>query len=234
MKIEFRPYKPQAGATNNVPHPAIRSLPAWFSKMPRFVNEEKKFRFFPNGTMNPTIKWCNPFLDSLGAGYILRTEYDIYVEIHNEELGFSWRAGEKDLITLHKKEQISKEMVPAGYSDQPYKFRGDWSIKTPKGYSALFVHPLNRTDLPFHTLSGFVDTDDYKMPVNFPFLIQKDFEGIIPAGTPIVQVIPIKRESWTHEINPYSELLNDKESAVFLATIYRAYKNLFWKRKDYR
>jgi hypothetical protein len=234
MKIEFRPYKSRAGETNNAPHPAIKSLPAWFSKMPRFINEEKKFRFFPDGTMNPTIKWCNPFLDSLGAGYILRTEYDLYVEKQNGELNFSWRAGENDLITLHKKQQISKEMVPAGFSEQPYKFRGDWSIKTPKGYSALFVHPLNRTDLPFHTLSGFVDTDDYKMPVSFPFLMQKDFEGIIPAGTPIVQVIPIKRESWTHEINPYSELLNNKESAVFLATIYRAYKNLFWKRKDYR
>jgi hypothetical protein len=135
---------------------------------------------------------------------------------------------------MHGKNQISPEMIPAGFSDQPFKFKNNWSIKTPKGYSALFVHPLNRGDLPFYTLSGFVDTDDYNTPVNFPFLIRADFEGIIPKGTPIAQVIPIKRESWTHEVNNYDPKFTIEKEAKLNSTIYRAYKNLFWKRKDYR
>jgi hypothetical protein len=125
-------------------------------------------------------------------------------------------------------------MVPSGFNPQPYKFKNDWSIKTPNGYSALFTHPLNRGDLPFYTLSGFVDTDGYNGPVNFPFLIRSDFEGIIPAGTPIVQVIPIKRESWTHEISKFEEEFSSKFNAKFHSKMYRVYKNLFWKRKDYR
>jgi hypothetical protein len=125
-------------------------------------------------------------------------------------------------------------MVPHGYDPQPFKFRNDWAIETPKGYSALFVHPLNRGDLPFYTLSGVVDTDDYNVPVNFPFLIRADFEGIIPAGTPIAQVIPIKRESWGHEIGKFDPEYSTKKSAKFNSTIYRAYKNLFWKRKEYK
>ena len=41
-----------------------------------------------------------------------------------------------------------------------------------------------------------VDTDKYPIPVHFPFLLKKNFEGLIKQGTPIIQVIPFKRESW--------------------------------------
>lgn len=234
MKISFIAFDKTAGITDEKPKPAVRSLPEWFNKIPTFVNNDKKFKFFSDSTQNATIKWCNPFLDSLTAGYVLTLENDIKVTLEEEGSSFTWKSGGTNYIDIHSKSQISPKMIPNGFSDQPYKFKNNWSIKTPKGYSALFVHPLNRADLPFYTLSGFVDTDSYNIPVNFPFLIRNDFEGIIPAGTPIAQVIPIKRESWTNEIAPYDENFITKSSAKFNSTIYRAYKNLFWKRKDYR
>jgi hypothetical protein len=86
--------------------------------------------------------------------------------------------------------------------------------------------------LPFQTFSGVVDTDSYTMPVNFPFLLRKDFEGVIPKGTPIAQVIPIRRDSWTSEKTQYLEknrfMLDDLRS-----TLSRAYKERFWNRKEY-
>jgi hypothetical protein len=234
MKISFKAYVKHAGISGQPPRPSVRSLPDWFNKIPRFVDKQKKFKFFSDGNQNATIKWCNPFLDSLTAGYVITLENDLFVSIVEGEHLFSWRAGGEGVVTTHAKQQVSESMVPVGFDPQPFKFKNDWSIKTPNGYSALFVHPLNRGDLPFYTLSGFVDTDGYNIPVNFPFLIRADFEGIIPSGTPIVQVIPIKRESWTHEISEFSEDFVTKTSAKFNSTIYRAYKNLFWKRKDYR
>jgi hypothetical protein len=234
MKIIFKAYAENAGDTEKKPQSAIKFLPKWFNKIPQFSKNDKKFRIFSNGEMNSTIKWCNPFLDSLSAGYMIQLEYDLQVTVENGESFFVWKSGGEKLVDLHSKDQISKSMIPNGFSEQPYKFRNDWAIKTPKGYSALFVHPLNRGDLPFYTLSGFVDTDDYNVPVNFPFLIQKDFEGVILAGTPIAQIIPIKRESWQHEISGFDPAFVAKASSKFEATIYRAYKNLFWKRKDYK
>jgi hypothetical protein len=234
MKISFKAFNTMAGISNHNPLPAVKVLPSWYGRMPRFTDNEKKFRFFANGNTNSTIKWCNPFLDSLTIGYLITLENDVQVSKENDITNFVWKAGGDSFISTHSKEQITKEMVPNGFDPQPFKFLNNWSIKTPKGYSALFVHPLNRTDLPFHTLSGVVDTDDYNQPVNFPFLIRADFEGIIPAGTPIAQVIPIKRESWTHEIGEFDPEFVVEKSAKFNSTIYRAYKNLFWKRKDYR
>ena len=83
------------------------------------------------------------------------------------------------------------------YDEIPWKWTVPWSIETPKGFSLLFTHPLNRMELPFVTMSGIVDTDEYECPVNLPFLIREGFMGVIPKGTPIAQVIPIKREKWS-------------------------------------
>jgi hypothetical protein len=43
-------------------------------------------------------------------------------------------------------------------------------------------------------VSGLVDTDTYRSPVNFPFFaIAPDGIYTLEQGTPIVQVIPIRR-----------------------------------------
>lgn len=233
MKIKFIAANQSSGITDLKPAHAAKFVPGWFGKFPRFIDGDKKPKFNRGRLGNLTIKWCNPFLDSLSAGYIITLEEDLQVRMENGEVLFTWGRGQ-DTITLHDTKQIPIEMIPPGYSKTPFKFTNQWIIETPKGYSALFVHPLNRTDLPFHTLSGFVDTDDYPNAVHFPFVIREDFEGIIPAGTPIAQIIPIRRESWKHEHQQFNPDYRKKERARFDGTIYRAYKNLFWKRKDYR
>lgn len=233
MKIEFKPFHQNAAITEKFPTPAIKSLPSWYSKIPTFVGKDKKFKRYPDGSLNATIKFCNPFLDSLTAGYFLYLKADLQVYKEDGQLKIVWSYG-GDLVSTHSKEQISAEQIPAGFSDQPYKFMNEWVVKTPKGYSLLFTHPLNRPELPFHTLSGFVDTDDYQNPVNLPFFIREDFEGIISAGTPIAQIIPIKREKWTHSISKFDPHEVEKQKAILFGTVYRAYKTLFWKRKDYK
>jgi hypothetical protein len=69
-------------------------------------------------------------------------------------------------------------------------------MRTPKGYSTLFTAPFHHYDLPFQCLPAVVDTDNHPIPVNFPFLLRKGFEGIIPSDTPIIQAIPFKRDDW--------------------------------------
>jgi hypothetical protein len=146
----------------------------------------------------------------------------------------TWASGGADFIGSHSIKQFSSSMIPSGYSENAYKFNINWAIKSPTGYSILVVHPLNRGDMPFQTLSGIVDTDDYNMPINLPFLLKSDFEGIIEAGTPIAQLIPIKREFWSHKIEEFDEIFSSQVSKKFFTKIYRVYKNLFWKRKDYK
>ena len=75
------------------------------------------------------------------------------------------------------------------------KFTNFWTLEAPEGWSILFTHPLNREDLPFRTLAGMVDCDAFGDGyVHFPAIWTDDgFRGVLPAGTPVAQAIPVPR-----------------------------------------
>lgn len=232
MKIEFIPFYEDTHIIFSPPKPAVNSFPDWLKQMPSYLDGDKKAKIFKNGNVNGTVKACTPFTDSLMSGYTICLDTDIQVTIENGFHHFAWRTGRP--METHDSKQISAVQASSIYSPSPFKFLYEWIIKTPKNYSTLFTHPLNRTDLPFHTLSGVVDTDSYKLPTNFPFLIQKDFEGILEKGTPIVQAIPFKRDSWTSHLGVFSKEESAKAQHEFNSKIVRPYKTRFWTKKDYR
>jgi hypothetical protein len=86
------------------------------------------------------------------------------------------------------------------------KFHNLWTIEAPEGYSVLFTHPFNRFDLPFTTLTGWVDCDRYHDNwIDFPaHWHDTNFSGVLPKGTPIAQCLPIKRENWTAHATPFT------------------------------
>jgi hypothetical protein len=88
----------------------------------------------------------------------------------------------------------------------------------------------------FTILPGIVDTDEYASPVNFPFVINDpNFEGFIPKGTPIAQVIPFKRESWKMKIGGEKErLLGSRITARLQTKFFDRYKTMFWIKKEYK
>jgi hypothetical protein len=110
-----------------------------------------------------------------------------------------------------------------------------WSIKTPKGHSVLFVQPFHRESI-FTILPGIVDTDTYNSPVNFPFVLNDiNFEGLIPAGTPMAQIIPFKREKWSLEFGNDEDILeSNKHTKRVRSRFFDSYKNNFWNRKEYK
>jgi hypothetical protein len=234
MNIDFMPFSESKNNQLLKPIPAITNLPDWYKKKSPFADQNKETKAFANGTKNITVKWCNPFGDALGAGYFMLLENDVQVTQENGSQSFVWFRGGNGFIGEHSKDQISSELIPEGYSNQPWKFTNFWGIKTPPGYSTLFTHPMNRTELPFLTLSGVVDTDDYNQPVNFPFVIRNDFEGIIEAGTPIAQVVPFRRESWKATFQEFDPTKTASIQSKFSRKITRPYKLGYWKRKEYK
>jgi hypothetical protein len=200
------------------PKPASKEIPEWYKKIDGVANG------------NPTIKKCMPVLDAFTAGYFIVLAADVHFKNgHFQEIS------KVPMVLLHTKDQIGELSLPKEYNKQPYKWVNYFLTKTPKGYSSMFTHPINRPDLPFYTMTGIVDTDTFPVPVNFPFFIREDFDGIIPEGTPIAQVIPFKREDWKADVdvenqsNPPVSFLNNIFSPPF-----NFYKRNFWKRKKYQ
>ena len=86
--------------------------------------------------------------------------------------------------------------------------------------------------MPFRTFSGVVDTDMYELGVEFPFQLLNTITEdifILEKGTPICQVIPFKRESWTmtceHQPTKRSKLEFFLESA---------YRKVFHNKKEFK
>jgi hypothetical protein len=141
-----------------------------------------------------------PVFDSITCGYIITLPADIYFNKNESgQIESHWSTNNLVCIESHSRDQYSEFKVPDGYNPSAFKFINPWTIKTPKGYSSLFVQPLNRDDLPFQIVSAVVDTDKHPISINFPFFLKSNFEGMLEMGTPIAQIIPIKRENWSHK-----------------------------------
>jgi hypothetical protein len=223
------------------PQPTYKMLPEWYKQTESYVDGKKKPK--GNGDTSGTIKRCMPVFDALTSGYYLITYTDLYVS-QEENINtftaeftgtrsprFQWSS--LNPIQFHPLEQAPLHPVATG--DQIPKWINPWSIKTPPGYSTLFIPPVHRENA-FVALPGVVDTDTYTAPVNIVFTLSNpDFEGLIPAGTPIAQVIPFKRESWEMKIGEEKEIIDQNKVTTLLRTkFFDSYKTQFRHNKEYR
>jgi len=230
-KIDFIPNSELTSAIIDPPVPASKIVPEWFKRMTTAINKNNAHRN-PDNTSNKTVKACVPFIDALTTGYMITLPCDVvFVDPAKYGVRVLWDVSWQ-VLEVHSPGQAAGMPVIDGYGDEILKWTAMWSIKPPNGYSLLFTHPLNQFDLPFFTLSGVVDSDAYDAPVSLPFLVKNNFMGKIPKGTPIAQVIPIKRESWTSSIKKFN--IKKSFSIESLRTVMdSSYRLRWWNKKNY-
>ena len=229
----------------DLPSPIKTNIPEWFKKL------EHNFH-------NRTIKGCMPFLDTLTNGYLLKFPQDMYIKhnflneknqkisIYDFSLGSELRNSGVNLNfagegSHHDVKQVQGSHFLNKHGHYPlYKIKNPWHIKTPSGYSCLFVPPLNNSDDRFEILSGIVDTDSHPIPINFPFVINGDkyktLETTIKKGTPYVHIIPFKRDNWKMKILAQKD--KDPNVSVskgfWFTTFLHIYKNKVWSKKIWK
>jgi hypothetical protein len=229
------------------PVPAYTMVPDWYKQTDSYVGGEKK----PNGEGGTiaTIKRCMPVFDAMTAGYLILLPADVWVTV-NEMKAVDPETGEPidgeptkktqsfewanfGLISFHP---IDQAPLHPAKNEYPYaKFNNFWAIKTPRGYSVEIMQPVHRESV-FTILPGIVDTDRYTAPINFPMVINDpDFQGLIPKGTPIAQIVPFKRESWHMELGKESDFVDQNNVATELQSkFFDRYKSMFRTIKEYK
>lgn len=236
--IIFEPTSEDSGMLYEHPSPASSALPDWYKGMPLHVAGESITGLALDSTQatNLTVKGCMPFLDAMTSGYIFTLPFDLEIR-RNERgmVGLRW-ATNQDLIGQHNEDQAPGMPSPIAASPSILKWKPGWKIITPAGYSCLFMHPANRFDLPFVTMSGVVDTDIYQLGVDFPFkLINQELDLlIIEKGTPICQVVPFRRENWIGSRGEFDQIRTKKQAFKLKSKIVRSYQTQFWKKKSYK
>ena len=195
MTLTFR-CAPELDEVLPRPIPAVLGLPDWFKAMPHTAFNAIL------GEETETVKKCPPFIDAMTFGFLIPLATDL--EVRDGE--FTWNFDvPKGFVSEYSHSPIGFH-DPSQVTGTPFfeedqfiiKFTNFWSIQAPKGYSLLFTHPVNRTDLPFTTLTGLVDCDTFfHSMVNFPARWHDlGFNGVLSKGTPVAQCLPVKRESW--------------------------------------
>ena len=215
------------GMLNIWPHPKPAS---------RVIPEEyKKLKRFTDGNLHaPTVKTCMPFLDSMSMGYIIPFDQDYVVDPVENDFSVTPASKEQGEFGFHNQTQLPKEWHKTT-GENAGKFINKWLIKTPPGYSCLFIHPMNRLEERWKIIEGVVDTDNYVNIINFPFILKKrDEQFLIKKGEPMVQVVPFKRESFKMWSGFYLEKLHNKTLNLLQSEWVDRYKKMFWKKKSYK
>lgn len=228
MKImRFAPAFPEKEKMLLEPIPCKKYIPDWYK------NGESLY--IENGQEMKGLKTCKPFLDVMISGYFLLIPFDITVGIDEDNnLKLSWDGPDEWFNFVGERQgQIGSTIpVPAGHRSNHLVWSSKWGWKTPRGWSSIVTHPFNQQDLPFRTMSGLIDSDKFFTNGNLPFHIKEGFTGVIPAGTPFAQIIPVKRSSWRSFVD-YGLQKIGQLKALNVRVEGNAYKNIEWVRKDY-
>lgn len=223
------------------PLPASKTnIPDEYRKLKKYRDGKNSFFNYGGSQNNLTVKSCMPVIDAYTSGYTISLPYDIQVHRLNDgSTQITWAMVIDGLPSFVNQRQGENEKLCTwnnieGYDQLEFNWLPYWSIKTPKGYSSMFIHPINRVDLPFYTIGGVLDTDGWGVAGNHPFLIKKGWSGIIEAGTPVMQIIPFKRDDWNSfadktMINEYRKQIINKDKKIK-----DYYKINHWKTKQYR
>lgn len=171
------------------PFPAKSYMPSWFRKLPAV--DEARIGVSDTGL---TVKRCMPFIDAMTTGWIIPLAATVRMEVKDN--GATVNSGwdfDRTMVSSHGMHQVRGN--PWG-DRPPMKFHNHWTIVTPPGWSCLFVNPLNRPNGLFDIVSGVVDTDTYRSAIHFPFFATAaDGLHVIEKGSPMVQVIPFRRNA---------------------------------------
>lgn len=244
-EIEFSAHEDYFALNEDYPIPTKLNIPEWYKKLEHTLE-------------NKTIKGCMPFLDSLTSGYILKIPQDFHVNHnveHKTETGeilndsfqtFGLHDQSRILsdryinlnsgIEVHVTKQLKGSPLVQKNKNLPfYKISNPWKIKTPKGYSCLFVPPLNNSDDRFSIIPGIVDTDTFPNEINFPIVLNGDkypaLETIIKKGTPYVQIIPFKRDSWEMKFKAREQKEVQNSRLFYGLRLLYTYKEKYWNKK---
>ena len=229
LRIEFSliPLVEGHGDVYPHPYPASREVPEWFKSMPIQAGTQ-------GDRVMKTVKSCPPFLEAMTCGYIIPVATDISLAV-DAAGNFHGESSNVEILHYHAPSQVQgapfeRFMV--------VKILNPWLIRTPPGYSTLFQPLLNRFNNDLIPLAGLVETDLFYRHVNFPAVltIPRGTTLKLPRGSPLVQVIPIKRDQFESEVVPVDteafnvmlkRTMGDPEDANF-------YKDTCWRKKSYQ
>lgn len=191
--------------------------PDWWKK--------SKVQEIVRGRIRHTIRSCPAMEDWLKMGYYIVSSRDIKVHIgsSDEDVGSEIcfaddiEGGEYSSPS-HPRDQFGEVFNFLGKDVAPvrdaFKMRNPWNITTPEGYSVFYLDPFLHQSPYFAVWPGILDTDTFNKNIDNAQVIfypKVDHSFIIEKGTPLVQIIPFRREEWhaTYQLRSHKSFIEN-------------------------
>ena len=222
----------------NGPVPAANAVPFWWKDADRYIKDPNGEPYINASGVGKVLSYksCPAMLDTFTSGYMLRTPCDLDFYIKRGRTKVRIPVGFEDIVG--EREPMEGFQTPPGFDDRHFHWYLNWAPQVPRGYSTLYVQPLNHFDLPYVTVAGIIDSDKVTNSGLLPFFLKTGFEGVVPAGTPIVQIFPFKREDWEMEYKFYTpeEIFEQtrENSLKFRDPNGGVYKRDYWEKRKYK
>ena len=184
--------------------PAKKLIPTWFKQLPSVAE------YYHN---HPTIKTCPGIVNYLRTGFIVRTWVDSIIETTDSFIKFSYPNDDEESLLSPKygpgnylttMDAMAFDKRKTEYTEYSHptiiKWNLEWYCQAPVGYNLLFSPTQFHPNLNFTTIIGITDTRiEESLNVQAAWH-PTDRIVFIPAGTPIAQIIPIKREDYQFDV----------------------------------
>ena len=218
------------GAPNVSPitavHPASHYRPDWLARQRDTHQPNERFQN------------CPGMQDWMHCGYIIPAHTDIRIKANmaGTVIDFAVEVPPSDRpsrMSYKLVEGLAK--VDSTVKPEVWKVPVPWAVFTKTGYSAHVMPATYHS--PFHRdlfmYPGIVDFDSF-FTINWVITPLRECEVIIPAGTPLLQVIPFKREPVTAVCRKATENEMDHHLFGYPTKIRAAYRKFFHKRKSFK
>lgn len=208
------------------PRPASAVLPSWYVKQvePNFENIKL------NQPVN--VKSCAPVEDYLTAGYILPVSYQINISEKFENFSKSldiYTVRHDQLWPPRKYMSSQCPMKSTSSVSEYFKIQLPWKIKTPPGYSCMLFQPFYHENEDYQLMPGIIDSDIYDSFIEVAGYIKGKKEIVLMPGTPLIQIVPFRRESW----KMHSEVNEKPTYSKLKHFVINGYRKLFHNKKQY-
>lgn len=206
--------------------PSVRVRPKW-------LKEQKGEQRFAH---------CPGMMDYLNAGYIITAHTDIHIKATSEGcvvMVEGMCVAHEEMPRLQPSQFnyaiVDGILQPDEVEKAAWKVPLPWTIHMRKGYSGYLLPALMHSD--FHdkirVMPGIVHFDKFHT-TNFVFVPVKECEFTIPAGTPLIQMIPFKREDFHAECGKATERERDEHFFNMPSRVKGYYRKYLASRQSFK
>ena len=202
--------------------PSSEFVPDKFKNLPTTLKKEE----YPRDNIY-SIKICPGLQDYIGHGYVIPAWCDMDVKIDSNNHPHVTYSDPELKHATHYPEQVGDFLDTKFPIRTPVKLDNPWFTYTKKDWSIMYL-PMHFHENPyFEAIPGVIDHDKGpgRTPLNIMLKTNKDF--MIKQGTPLVQMIPYKRQVVTARSGILSNKTIDRYNSL-IKTRFLTFKGWRW------